>query len=64
MKNESGPKPCPFCGGKAKAIQRSGFDYGSYYYFVTCSHCEAKTKDYDSAVVALKSWNQRAELTA
>lgn len=60
MKGEVDLKPCPFCGGKAKAIQRSGFDYGSYYYFVTCSQCEAETKDYGSAGDALKSWNQRA----
>lgn len=60
MKGDVDLKPCPFCGGNAKEKQRSGFDYGSYYYFVTCSQCEAKTKDYGSADDALKSWNQRA----
>lgn len=61
-------KPCPFCGGKAVLKQDSGFDYGSYIYWVECSQCAITTmreasKPNSTGVVAVvlvaASWNRR-----
>ena len=35
-------KPCPFCGGEAKAFSGKCEDLGGYYYFkIRCSKCDA-----------------------
>ena len=67
MKNEN-LKPCPFCGGKAVLKQDSGFDYGSYIYWVECSGCGASSPRESSsptstgvvaAVLVAANWNGR-----
>ena len=53
-------KPCPFCGGKAKAyVTIRGF------YGVDCDSNECITHtmvaNYDTKEIAIEEWNRRAE---
>lgn len=53
-------KPCPFCGGKAKA--RENF-IGQWY--VSCNDCNTivwtESDDYKSKNEAIKAWSRRVE---
>ena len=52
-------KPCPFCGGGAKLISRSGLYY-VVCYIKTC-HIVPRTNWYKEKNEAIKAWNRRAE---
>ena len=60
--SEEHNKACPFCGGKPKLLNRLDVEDNKMktLYKVTCSACHASTAEYDSNVLALMAWNNRA----
>lgn len=48
-------KPCPFCGGKAKADYNCNYNY----HYVFCRDCDARVYNYDSEEKAIEEWNKR-----
>lgn len=52
-------KKCPFCGGKAELKEIKGFDRQVVSAYVFCQDCEASTKNYATANVAIEAWNRR-----
>lgn len=53
-------KPCPFCGGDAKAVP-SSFVFGEEReWIVLCAKCCAKTLRFRSESAAIEAWNRRA----
>ena len=55
----AGIKKCPFCGGKAELKEIKGFDRQVVSAYVFCQDCEASTKNYATANVAIEVWNRR-----
>lgn len=55
-------KPCPFCGGKAKAIKflRITLKQKDTYY-VECAVCRVRTMVELDIDTAIETWNRRAE---
>ena len=54
-------KPCPFCGGDAKAVP-SSFIFGEEReWIVLCAKCCAKTLRFRSESAAIDAWNRRAD---
>ena len=58
-------KPCPFCGGKAKADYCDLVRYGSasLHWYVYCKSCQTKTKRFmgrDNYKKAIAAWNRRS----
>lgn len=51
------PKPCPFCGGKASAIEV----LNCYAIAVRCDNCHATSGNYDTKEEAITAWNRRAK---
>lgn len=48
-------KPCPFCGGEAKA-----FSFRDGATIVYCEDCEIETPMFTAMKYAIKAWNRRA----
>lgn len=53
---EAEVKPCPFCGGKASAIEVLNYDATA----VRCNGCHAQSGNYDTREDAIAAWNRRA----
>lgn len=51
-------KPCPFCGGEARIVIRSGG--GTDHYQAECKECFCKTTFYIVQEDATVVWNRRA----
>jgi Lar family restriction alleviation protein len=59
--SELEPKPCPFCGGRAKVYETNlGVDCFSWWN-VECNDCEASMEGFGSERVAIRAWNTRVE---
>ena len=62
--NESGIRPCPFCGGKAKVGTKT-FDIFNVAAYVYCTKCHARTDLIEADVnvkavdIAISKWNIR-----
>ena len=63
-------KPCPFCGGKAKYIERGNEDIGLKETVIHCTVCNTRQAhkwlryQYDFELVRTKTieaWNRRAD---
>ena len=56
-------KPCPFCGGVPKLLNRINVEDGKMktLYRVACVSCHATTAEYDTNFLALMAWNNRTE---
>lgn len=60
-------EPCPFCGSEATLTSKSGYDYGSNIYRVSClnTECHAEISVYAgvtdkfTALTAINRWNRR-----
>jgi hypothetical protein len=48
--------PCPCCGGAANV------DQTPFSYAVGCEDCGLTTQEYDSELVVIERWNNRANL--
>ena len=48
-------KPCPFCGGEAKA-----FSFRDGETIVYCEDCEIETPMFTAMKYAIEAWNRRA----
>ena len=48
---------CPFCGGKASAIEVLNYDATA----VRCNGCHASSGNYDTKEDAIAAWNRRAK---
>ena len=61
MSEEQKNKPCPFCGGVPKLLNRLDIEEGKMktLYRVVCSACHCSTAEYDSNFLALMAWNNR-----
>ena len=56
-------KPCPFCGGKGKVMNRSGMYLSSFVFCVECGSQSREFKvstSYSSDEKAIEAWNRRA----
>ena len=51
-------KNCPYCGGVARVV----FTRLSSLYVVECSHCVNKGFQAPTESLAVKNWNERAEI--
>ena len=58
---EAVPKPCPFCGSKAKIVdyRPSSRPSGVTYYFVQCEECFGKSVSKTTRDEAITAWNRR-----
>ena len=57
-------KPCPFCGGKARADYVDLVQQREIHWYVYCTSCHTKTErftDKDSYENAIAAWNKREE---
>lgn len=55
-------KPCPFCGGKARAKILMGGKRGkTIVHFVICSVCRNRTAVYLDKDEATEAWNRRSD---
>lgn len=52
--SETKLKPCPFCGGEAKALRNI-----HNYYIVKCSKCSISTLQRGKKAEAINAWNTR-----
>lgn len=50
-------KPCPFCGGEARAFTAGGADWASE---VQCRECNASSECHETPEDAAEVWNRRA----
>lgn len=57
MEAEEELLPCPFCGGKASAVD-SGVSIAAH---VRCDNCHSSSGDYDTKEEAIAAWNRRAK---
>ena len=57
MKDQEELKPCPFCGEKQRFIQK-----GVVYAWIMCGGCYASGPDRETLELAIKAWNERAEV--
>lgn len=57
MEAEEELLPCPFCGGKASAID-SKFSLAT---FVRCDNCHSTTGNFKTKEMAIAAWNRRAK---
>lgn len=48
-------KPCPFCGGSAKLVNK----IYEYKYYIYCTRCGVMTANFDSNNSAIGAWNRR-----
>lgn len=55
----AGIKKCPFCGEEAELKEIKGFDRQVVSAHVFCQNCEASTRNYATADVAIEAWNRR-----
>ena len=54
-------KPCPFCGGMARAVIYHNREYTRISHYVKCELCDVHTPNYVQREIAIKAWNRRAE---
>ena len=50
-------RPCPFCGGKARAVVD---DATEELFLIQCADCKATTWEFEELEDAEKAWNRRA----
>ena len=55
-------KPCPFCGGTPKLLNRIELKGNSFVtlFRVQCSVCHAATAEFDTNYLTLMAWNSRS----
>ena len=58
--NNTGLKPCPFCGGEAEKCNLTKFDINDRCW-VECKECGVSAKIYDSEQEAIEAWNRRVK---
>ena len=56
MDNKIELKVCPFCGGQAKLVFESPL---SFYTYVRCSNCGARTRSEYLEQESIRVWNRR-----
>lgn len=54
-------KSCPFCGGDAHIVIQHNEQLTWVRYYVSCYRCDARSGRHETAELAEKVWNRRAE---